>query len=367
MFLSKFNHLNNFSKLKKIKNVRYLQEVVINGYLENIIERKDYPIEKCKKIINERQIGVIGYGPQGRCQSLNLRDNGFNVKIGLRKGKSWDLALEDGWVENKDLLSIEDACDCSDIIQYLLSDAGQIHCWKDVHSYLLENKTLYFSHGFGITYKEKTNIVPPYNIDVVLVAPKGAGNTVREKFLEGNGINFSYGIHQDFTGKAKETALALGFGIGGGHGFETTFEKETYSDLLGERCVLMGLIQGAFKAQYDILRRNGHSPIEAYNETVEEALVSLYPLINEKGMDWLYSNCSTTAQRGALDWAKRFEIELKPIIDECYRHVVIGSEAENSIKKNSLENYREELNKELDEINNQEIWKTAKIMRKYRV
>ena len=185
--------------------------------------------------------------------------------------------------------------------------------------------------------------------------------------MEGNGINFSYGVYQDFSGNAKETALALGFAIGGGHGFETTFDKETYSDLLGERCVLMGLIQGAFKAQYEILRRNGHSPIEAYNETVEEALVSLYPLINEKGMDWLYSNCSTTAQRGALDWAKRFEIELKPIIDECYRHIVIGKETNKVIEKNSKIDYREQLKKELNDINNQELWQTARIMRKYRV
>ena len=367
MYLNKLSNLIKCSKYFNTQTVRNLQTVTINGYNETIIERKDYPLKKCKEIINDRKIGIIGYGPQGRGQALNLRDNGFDINIGLRKGKSYDLALQDGWIENENLLSIEDACDYSNIIQYLLSDAGQISCWKDVHPYLLENKTLYFSHGFGITYKEKTKIIPPYNTDVILVAPKGAGNTVREKFLNGNGINFSYGVYQDFTGKATDTALALGFAIGGGHGFETTFHKETYSDLLGERCVLMGLIQGAFKAQFDILRKYGHSPIEAYNETVEEALVSLYPLINEKGMDWLYSNCSTTAQRGAIDWSKTFEQELKPLIDKCYRDIFVGIESEKVIRKNSQQDYRDKLVKELEDINNQELWKTAKVMRKYRV
>ena len=368
MFLNNLKKVSNIRLFNRLNNLkRNIQTLVINGYKETIIEREDYPLNKCKDILHNKPIGIIGYGPQGRGQSLNLRDNGFDINIGLRKGQSYDLALKDGWIENNNLFSIEEVCDKSNIIQYLLSDVGQIECWKDVHPYLLENKTLYFSHGFGITFPQKTNINPPKNVDVILVAPKGAGMTVRNKFIEGNGINFSYAVYQDFTGRAKDTALALGFAIGGGHGFETTFEKETYSDLLGERCVLMGLIQGAFKAQYDILRKYGHSPIEAYNETVEEALVSLYPLINDRGMDWLYSNCSTTAQRGALDWAKVFERELKPSIDKCYRDVVVGIEADKSIKKNSDPKYRDKLNQELEDINNQEIWQTAKIMRKYRV
>jgi len=191
--------------------------------------------------------------------------------------------------------------------------------------------------------------------------------TVREKFLKGSGINVSYAIHQDYTTEATYKCLALAFGIGGGHAFETTFEKEVYSDLVGERCVLMGMIQGAFQAQYEVLRENGHSPMEAYNETVEEALESLYPLISNKGMDWLYSNCSTTAQRGALDWYPKFKDVIKPVIEECYNEVKNGNEADKAIISNSTENYRSNLEKELNELNNQELWKIAKIARKHRV
>ena len=261
---------------------------------------------------------------------------------------------------------MEEACDRGNVIQYLLSDVGQIQQWDKVKPHLKENDTLYFSHGFGITYKDKTNIIPPDNIDVVLVAPKGAGSTVRNHFLNGSGINASFAIHQDHSGKAKENTLALAFAIGCGHAFETTFEKEVYSDLTGERCVLMGLIQGAFLAQYNVLREKGHSPSEAYNETVEEALESLFPLISAQGMDWLYANCSTTAQRGALDWAPKFEEVLKPVIEDCYNKVLDGSEADIVIKANSTSDYREKLNKELEEVDSQELWQAAKVLRNLR-
>ncbi len=353
--------------LKKVNNYKKLISTIsINGIKENIIERSDYPLSKCQDILKDKKVSIIGYGPQGRGQSLNLRDNNINVSLGLRKGPSWDKALEDGWIEGKDLFEMEEACDKGNVIQYLLSDVGQIKQWDIVKSHLKKNDTLYFSHGFGITYKDKTDIIPPENVDVVLVAPKGAGNTVRNHFVEGGGINASYAIHQDFTGKAKDTTLALAFAIGCGHAFETTFEKEVYSDLTGERCVLMGLIQGAFLAQYKVLRENGHSPSEAYNETVEEALESLFPLISAQGMDWLYSNCSTTAQRGALDWAPRFEFVLKPVIEECYKSVLNGHEADVVIESNSSPDYREKLNKELKEIDSQELWQAAKVLRNLR-
>ncbi len=291
----------------------------------------------------------------------------FNVNIGVRKGNSYDLALEDGWIPDKNLFSIEESVEKSNIIQYLISDVAQIKLWNTIKPHLTANKTLYFSHGFGITYSDKTNIKVPDNIDVILVAPKGVGLSVRNKFLEGKGINVSFAIHQDYTGNARDTCLSLAFGLGCGHAFETTFEKEVYSDLVGERCVLMGLIQGAFLAQYNVLRKHGHSPIEAYNETVEEALESLFPLISEQGMDWLYSNCSTTAQRGALDWAPKFEKNIQPLIEQCYQEVKNGSEVKNSIISNSDDKYRENLNKELQEINNQELWQVAKQLRKFRV
>ena len=356
---------------KSTKNVitpfkRAISTISINGINEVITERSDYPISKCQDILSDKIVSIIGYGPQGRGQSLNLRDNNVNVCLGLRKGPSWDKALEEGWTEGKDLFEMEEACDRGNVIQYLLSDVGQIQQWDKVKPHLKENDTLYFSHGFGITYKDKTNIIPPDNIDVVLVAPKGAGSTVRNHFLNGSGINASFAIHQDHSGKAKENTLALAFAIGCGHAFETTFEKEVYSDLTGERCVLMGLIQGAFLAQYNVLREKGHSPSEAYNETVEEALESLFPLISAQGMDWLYANCSTTAQRGALDWAPKFEEVLKPVIEDCYNKVLDGSEADIVIKANSTSDYREKLNKELEEVDSQELWQAAKVLRNLR-
>ena len=329
-----------------------MKELNINGYKEQIVERSDYPIEQCKEILNNKITAILGYGPQGRGQGLNMRDQGFNVIIGLRKGPSWEKALEDGWVENENLFEINEATKKGDIIQFLLSDAGQIQAWPDVKKNLSEGDTLYFSHGFGVVFHADTNIIPPKDINVVLVAPKGSGLTVRNHFLEGRGINSSYAIYQDYDGS--------------GHLFETTFEKEVHSDLTGERCVLMGLIQGAFLAQYEVLREKGHSPSEAYNETIEEALESLYPLVSEKGMDWMYSNCSTTAQRGALDWAPKFKNVLKPVINECYEKVVSGEEARISISSNSRSDYRAQLDKELEEVNNQEMWLAGRQLRPLR-
>lgn len=340
--------------------------VTVGNISENIVERYSYPLNKCHDVLKTKTISVIGYGPQGKCQSLNLRDNGFDVILGLRDGDSYRQAVLDGWREDIDLFSIEEAVGRGNIIKYLLSDIGQINQWETVYPYLTKDKTLYFSHGFGITFNEKTKIYPPDDIDVIMVAPKGAGMTVRDKFIEGKGINVSYAVHQDYTGEAKETCLALAFGIGCGHAFETSFKKEVYSDLVGERCVLMGMIQGAFTAQYNVLREKGHSPVEAYNETVEEALVSLYPLINDQGMDWLYRNCSTTAQRGALDWAPRFEKVLTPLIKECYESVESGKEVQRIIDSNLDMRYSEKLDGELDAINNQELWTVANEMRNLR-
>ena len=343
-----------------------MKELDINGFKELIIERSDYPIERCKKILDIETTAILGYGPQGRGQGLNMRDQGFDVILGLRKGGSWDKAIGDGWIEGENLFEIEEATKRGTIIQFLLSDAGQIQAWPTVKENLNEGDTLYFSHGFGIIFRDDTSIIPPSNVNVVLVAPKGSGLTVRNHFLEGRGINSSYAIHQDYTGNAKDLTIATAFAIGSGHLFETTFEKEVHSDLTGERCVLMGLIQGAFLAQYEVLRENGHSPSEAYNETIEEGLQSLYPLVSEKGMDWMYSNCSTTAQRGALDWAPKFKNILKPVIEECYSKVVSGEEAKIAISSNSKSDYRQQLEKELEEINNQEMWLAGKKLRPLR-
>ena len=298
---------------------------------------------------------------------MNLRDNGFNVIVGQRKGsKTWDKAVADGWVPGETLFEIEEACQRGTIIEYLLSDAAQIEVWPKVKKHLTAGKTLYFSHGFAITYKERTGIVPPADVDVVLVAPKGSGTSLRRMFLQGRGLNSSYAIFQDATGHAKEKAIALGIGVGSGYLFETTFKREVYSDLTGERGTLMGAIQGIFAAQYDTLRAHGHSPSEAFNETVEELTQSLMPLVAENGMDWMYANCSTTAQRGALDWWKKFRDATKPVFEELYEEVAKGNEAQRSIDTNSKEGYRDGLNKELKELRESEMWQAGVTVRKLR-
>ena len=353
---------------KLLQNKRFISYNLLELNYGDQNKENIYSLDKSFGMKNfntkKKDISIIGYGPQGRSQALNLRDNGFNVNIGLRKGDSWNKALNDGWKENYNLHSIEESVEKGNIIKYLLSDAGQIENWNLILPYLTENKTLYFSHGFGIVYPELTQIKPPKNIDVILVAPKGPGIKLRESFIQNKGINSSFAVYQDYSGNAREKAMEIGFGIGSKYLFETTFQKEVYSDLTGERCALMGLIQGAFKAQYEVLIENGHSPSEAYNETVEEALESLYPLIHENGMDWMFANCSTTAQRGAIDWAPKFEKVIKPVIEECYQEVKNGNEVKTVIEANSNKDYRKSLQKELEIMSESSLWKTRKQIKK---
>jgi ketol-acid reductoisomerase len=337
------------------------------GIDENVITREEFPLSKAKEVLKDEVIAVIGYGVQGPGQSLNLRDNGFNVIVGQRKGgKTWDKALADGWVPGKTLFEIEDACRQATIIQYLLSDAAQIEVWSKIKPLLTAGKALYFSHGFGITYKERTGIIPPADVDVILVAPKGSGTSLRRMFLEGRGLNSSYAVFQDATGKAFDRVIALGIGVGSGYLFETDFKREVYSDLTGERGTLMGAIQGLLLAQYEVLRENGHSPSEAFNETVEELTQSLMPLFAENGMDWMYANCSTTAQRGALDWMTPFHDATKPVFKKLYKEVACGNEAQRSIDSNSRTDYREKLEEELKALRESEMWRTGAVVRKLR-
>ena len=338
----------------------------ISGVKETVVERTDLPPRKLKEILGRETVAVIGYGVQGRGQSLNMRDNGVKVIIGSRPGKSWDLAVSDGWVPGKTLFDVPEAVKRATVVQYLLSDAGQKASWQEVKAALQEGSALYFSHGFSIVYKDQTGVIPPKNVDVILVAPKGSGTTVRRLFLEGRGINSSFAVEQDFTGRARERAIALGIAIGSGYLFETTFQKEVFSDLTGERGVLMGAIYGIWKAQYETLRKMGHSPSEAFNETVEEATQSLYPLIAQNGMDWMYANCSTTAQRGALDWFQRFCDANKPVFEQLYESVRSGNETRITLEANSRPDYRERLAEELKAVDQDEIWQIGKIVRQLR-
>ena len=344
-----------------------MAKINFGGVEENVVTREEFPLEKAREVLKNETIAVIGYGVQGPGQSLNLRDNGLNVIVGQREGsKSWEKAVADGWEPGKTLFGIEEAAERATIIQYLLSDAGQIAVWPTIEKHLTPGKALYFSHGFGITYKERTGIVPPADVDVILIAPKGSGTSLRRMFLQGRGLNSSYAVFQDATGRAFERVVALGIGVGSGYLFETDFKREVYSDLTGERGTLMGAIQGIFAAQYETLRANGHTPSEAFNETVEELTQSLMPLIGENGMDWMYANCSTTAQRGALDWWKKFRDATKPVFEELYKEVAAGNEAQRSIDLNSKPDYREKLNEELREMRESEMWQTGAVVRKLR-
>jgi ketol-acid reductoisomerase len=337
------------------------------GTKEKVITREEFPLDKAKSVLANKVIAVLGYGVQGPGQAMNMRDNGFKVIIGQRKDSdSWNKAINDGWVEGETLFSLEEAAQKADVVMYLLSDAGQKAFWPTLKPYLTKGKTLFFSHGFSITYKEQTGVIPPSDIDVVLVAPKGSGLSVRRNFINGSGINSSYAVFQDASGSAEEIALALGIALGSGYLFETTFEKEVYSDLTGERGILMGALAGVMQAQYETLRANGHSPSESFNETVEELTQSLIRLVAENGMDWMFANCSTTAQRGALDWSPEFRDATKPVFEKLYEMVKTGKETERTLIANSDPKYREKLEEELKAIRESEMWQAGATVRKLR-
>lgn len=342
-------------------------KIDFGGVMEEVVTREEFPLSKAKEILKDEVVAVLGYGVQGPGQSLNMRDNGINVIIGQRKGsKSWDKAVTDGWVEGTTLFDLDEAARRGTIIQYLLSDAGQKAYWPTLKKYVTKEKTLCFSHGFAITFANHTGIVPPPDVDVVLIAPKGSGLSLRRNFLDRSGINSSFAVHQDASGKAQDKIRAIGIAIGSGFLFPTTFQNEVYSDLVGERGVLMGALEGIIEAQYYELRKRGHLPSEAFNETVEELTQSLIKLVAEKGMDWMYANCSTTAQRGALDWKGKFRDAVAPVFTELYDKVANGEEAELVLTKNSDPQYRAQLDSELGEMRDSELWKAGTQVRSLR-
>ncbi len=344
-----------------------MAKIKFGNVWEEVVTSEEFPLSKAQDVLKDETVAVLGYGVQGPGQALNLRDNGIRVIVGQREGgKTWAKAVEDGFVPGKTLFPVEEAARRGTIIQYLLSDAGQTLMWPKIKPYLTKGKTLYFSHGFSITYREQTGVIPPPDIDVILVAPKGSGRSLRTNFLDGSGINSSYAIFQDYTGKATEKALALGVAIGSGYLFQTTFENEVYSDLTGERGVLMGCLAGVMEAQYNVLRKHGHSPSEAFNETVEELTQSLIRLVAENGMDWMYANCSTTAQRGALDWKGPFREAVAPVFDKLYESVRSGEETRIVLSVNNAPDYREKLDAELEEMNNMELWQAGSAVRALR-
>lgn len=338
------------------------------GVEENVVTREEFPLSKAQEVLKDEVIAIIGYGVQGPAQALNLKDNGIKVIIGQAPEfkADWDRAVADGFVPGETLFPIAEAAEKATVIQYLVSDAAQREVWPVLKPCLKEGDALYFSHGFSVTYKDQTGVIPPANVDVILVAPKGSGMSVRRNFLAGTGINSSYAIFQDYTGKAEERTIALGIGIGSGYLFPTTFEDEVYSDLTGERGVLMGALAGIMEAQYEVLRENGHSPSEAFNETVEELTQSLIRLVDEKGMDWMYANCSATAQRGALDWKPKFKAATLPVFNDLYKRVRSGEETKVVLEKTSGVNYKDQLELELKEIRDSEMWQAGAQVRSLR-
>lgn len=344
-----------------------MAQIDFGGVIEEVVTRDEFPLEKAREVLKDEVVAVLGYGVQGPAQALNMRDNGINVIVGQRKGRAaWDKAVADGWVPGETLFDLEEAVERGTIIQYLVSDAGQMLTWPAVKPRLKEGDALYFSHGFAIVYNDQTGVVPPEYVDVIMVAPKGSGRSVRANFLAGSGINASYAIYQDYTGRALERTLALGIAIGAGYLFPTTFQKEVYSDLTGERGVLMGALAGIMEAQYNLLRKHGHSPSEAFNETVEELTQSLIRLVDQNGMDWMYANCSTTAQRGALDWRHEFRKAVEPVFDRLYESVVSGRETAIVLKANSAPDYKEKLEAELREMRESEMWRAGAAVRALR-
>jgi ketol-acid reductoisomerase len=338
------------------------------GVEENVVTREEFPLSRAQEVLKDEVIAIIGYGVQGPAQAFNLKDNGISVIIGQEPEfkDDWDKAVKDGWVPGKTLFPITEAAEKATVIQYLVSDAAQRTVWPKLKPCLKEGDALYFSHGFSITYKEQTEVIPPDNVDVILVAPKGSGTSVRRNFLAGTGINSSYAVFQDYTGNAEERALALGIGIGSGYLFPTTFQDEVYSDLTGERGVLMGALAGIMEAQYEVLRENGHSPSEAFNETVEELTQSLIRLVDENGMDWMYSNCSATAQRGALDWLPKFKEATLPVFKQLYERVKSGEETRVVLEKTGRPDYKDLLSAELKELRESEMWQAGATVRSLR-
>ena len=338
------------------------------GIRERVVTRKEFSLAKARRVLKNEVIAVIGYGVQGPAQSLNMKDNGFNVIIGQAPEfkRDWDRAVRDGWVPGKNLFDIETAAKKGTIIQMLVSDAAQRVIWPSIKKHLKDGDAVYFSHGFSIVYKNQTGVIPPRNVDVIMVAPKGSGTSVRRNFLSGAGINSSFAVGQDATGRAQDRCLAIGIGIGSGYLFPTTFQHEVFSDLTGERGVLMGALAGIMEAQYEVLRAHGHSPSEAFNETVEELTQSLIRLVDENGMDWMYANCSATAQRGALDWKPRFKKAVLPVFKELYRRVKSGQECQRVLAACGKPDYQAQLGKELAAIGNSEMWVAGKAVRSLR-
>ena len=247
------------------------------------------------KHLSDKKIAIIGYGSQGHAQAQNLKDSGLDVLIGLRNGRSWDQALKDGF----EVLSVAEAANRGDIVQMLLPDERQAAVYTaEIEPQLQEGNVLSFSHGFNIHYNQ---IVPPADVDVVMVAPKGHGHLVRRIYTKGEGVPALVAVYQDYTGNAFQTALAYAKGIGATRAgvLETSFQEETDTDLFGEQAVLCGGTTALIKAGFETLVEAGYKPEIAYFECLHE-LKLIVDLIHEGGLSWMRHSISDTAEYGDL-------------------------------------------------------------------
>ncbi|MDQ0156159.1 ketol-acid reductoisomerase [Robertmurraya andreesenii] len=242
--------------------------------------------------LNGKKVAVIGYGSQGHAHALNMRDSGVDVVVGLRKGKSWDKAVEDGL----EVYTVAEATAKADVVMILLPDELQPKVYKEEIEPNLTNQALMFAHGFNVHFHQ---IVPPTTCDVLLVAPKGPGHLVRRTYQEDAGVPALFAIYQDVTGEARELALAYARAIGAlrAGALETTFKEETETDLFGEQAVLCGGTTALVKAGFETLVEAGYQPELAYFETLHE-LKLIVDLMYEGGLAGMRYSISDTAQWG---------------------------------------------------------------------
>lgn len=338
-------------------------QINFGGVLEDVVTREEVPLEKARDILKDETIAVVGYGVQGPAQSMNMKDNGFNVIVGQdpKFEKDWNKALADGWVPGQTLFPVEEAVQKGTIIQYLVSDAAQKMIWPThVKPNLKAGDALYFSHGFSIVYKDQTGVIPPGGIDVIMVAPKGAGSSVRANFLAGSGINSSYAVFQDSTGRALERTLAVGIGVGSGFLFPTTFQNEVYSDLTGERAILLGELWGIAEASYYALLKEGLNPETAFIGSSEQLTQVILPLIGAKGANAIYEQARIAEELGTVKvYQDAARTAVKPVMDVLYKSVAAGDETATVLRKNSRKDYDTQLATELAALDGAEMWKVG--------
>ncbi|MGM0506687.1 MAG: ketol-acid reductoisomerase [Bacteroidota bacterium] len=308
--------------------------------------------------LKNRTVAIIGYGSQGHAHALNLKESGVKTIVGLRKeSSSWKEAEEAGF----DVYETPEAAKRADIVMILIPDQYQKTIYeKDIAPHLNEGEALAFAHGFNIQYEQ---IVPPENVDVFMIAPKGPGHLVRRVYAEGSGVPCLFAVYQDFTGNASKTALAYADAVGGTRAgvLETTFQEETETDLFGEQAVLCGGASELIKAGFDTLVEAGYQPEIAYFECLHE-LKLIVDLIYEGGIEGMYYSVSDTAEYGGLTRGTRVvDDSTRDKMRAILKEVQDGTFADEWIKEN--ETGLKNLNRLRDDLDAHKVEKVGKQLR----